>query len=104
MGEGKWQVSKDGSAGVAIKWRDDGKELIYGGLNNSVMAVEVNGSGAAFQMGTPQQLFTAPSGPSWDVSGDGKRILLTISPGQLQQNAQTPITVVLNWQADIKRP
>lgn len=104
LGDGKWEVSKDGS-GVAIpKWRNDGKELIFVGANNSVMAVDVSGTGAAFQMGAPQQLFTLPTSPSWEVSGDGKRFLLTVTPGQGQQNSQTPITVVLNWQADIKRP
>jgi hypothetical protein len=104
LGEGKWQVSKDGAMNEIPKWRNDGKELIFVGANNSVMAVEVNGSGAAFQMSAPQQLFTVPTTTSWDVSGDGKRFLLTVAPNQGQQNAQTPITVVLNWQADIKRP
>lgn len=103
LGEGKWLVSRDGAAGDVPKWRNDGKELIFVGANNSVMAVEVNGSGAAFQMGAPQQLFTVPFATSWDVTGDGKRFLLGVTPGQGQQNAQTPITVVLNWQADSKR-
>jgi eukaryotic-like serine/threonine-protein kinase len=103
LGEGKWQVSKDGTAAVAPKWRNDGKELIFLG-NSSVMAVDVNGSGPAFQMGAPQQLFTTPTITSWDVTGDGKRFLLGVTPGQGQQNSHTPITVVLNWQADIKRP
>jgi hypothetical protein len=65
------------------------------------MAVDVSGNGAAFQMGTPKQLFAAPLNNSWDVTADGKRFLMTVVPGQ--QNTQTPITVVLNWQADLKK-
>jgi Tol biopolymer transport system component len=100
LGEGKWQVSKDGGAGA--KWRGDGKEITFVGPGNALMAVDVNGSGAAFQMGTPQKLFTLPASTGWDMTADGKRFLLTVSSGQ-DQGAQTPITVVLNWQAELKK-
>jgi eukaryotic-like serine/threonine-protein kinase len=100
LGEGKWQVSKDGGTGA--KWRRDGKEITFEGPGNALMAVDVNGSGAAFQMGTPQKLFTLPASPGWDMTADGKRFLLTVSSGQ-DQSAQTPITIVLNWQADLKK-
>jgi Tol biopolymer transport system component len=100
LGEGKWQVSKDG--GALPKWRDSGKEIVFMGLNDAMMAVDVNGSGAAFQMGTPQRLFTARTNQGWDVTADGKRFLMTAPPGQ-GAATQTPITVVLNWQADLKR-
>jgi eukaryotic-like serine/threonine-protein kinase len=103
LGEGKWQVSKDGAAAVLPNWRHDGKEIIFAGPNNAMMAVDVNGTGAAFQMGTPQQLFTAPQNTGGDVTADHKRFLFTVPPGQGQQPAQTPITVVLNWQADLKK-
>jgi serine/threonine protein kinase/Tol biopolymer transport system component len=100
LGEGKWQVSKDG--GTSAKWRGDGKEIIFTGPNNAVMAADVNVSGTAFQIGTPQKLFTAPAHRGFDVAADGKRFLMTVSPGQ-DQSTQTPITVVLNWQADLKK-
>jgi len=74
------------------------------GSNGSVTALDVNGSGVAFQMGTPTQLFAVLGYTSWDGTVDGKRFLMTVAPGQAQQGTQTPITVVLNWQADIKRP
>ncbi|HEY6341741.1 MAG TPA: hypothetical protein VIY49_09635 [Bryobacteraceae bacterium] len=54
-------------------------------------------------MGTPQKLFTLPVGPGGDMAGDGKRFLLPVMPGQGQQSSQTLITVVLNWQADLKK-
>jgi serine/threonine protein kinase len=100
LGDGKWQVSKDG--GTDAKWRGDGKEITFVGPGNALMAVDVNGSGAAFQMGTPQKLFTFSANTGGDVTADGKRFLLTVTSAQ-DQNAQTPITVVLNWQADFKK-
>jgi serine/threonine protein kinase len=104
LGEGKWEVSKDGAQPVIPKWRNDGKEIIFLGSNpaGSLMAVDVNGSGAAFQMGTPKPLFTVPANTGGDMAGDGKRFLMTVAPGAGQQTS-TPITVVLNWQADLKK-
>jgi len=102
LGEGKWQVSRDGAAGSTPRWRNDGKELIFMGPNGTVMAVEVNGSGPAFQMGTPAQLFAVLGYTGWDAASDGKRSLMTVGPRQAQ-TSQTPITVVLNWQADLRK-
>ncbi len=100
LGEGKWQVSKDG--GTLAKWRADGKELIFRAPNGSPMAVDVSATGAAFQAGVPKQLFVLPPNVGdWDVTADGKRFLAAVPPGQ--QTAQTPITVVLNWQAALQK-
>jgi hypothetical protein len=81
------------------KWRSDGKELFFTDVGGSPMAVDVSANGAAFQAGVPKRLFDA-TGFEWDVTTDGKRFLVV---GQPPQTAQTPITVVLNWQADLKR-
>jgi len=102
LGQGKWQVSRDGAVPEIPKWRGDGKEIIFAAPNNAVMAVDVNSAGAAFQLGTPHQLFTAPNGAGFDVTADDKRFLMSVVPGTGQQ-AQSPITVVLNWQADLKK-
>jgi eukaryotic-like serine/threonine-protein kinase len=98
LGEGKWQISKDG--GTWPKWRGDGKELFFRN-SASPMAVDVSANGAAFQAGVPTRLFAAPGNTDWDVTADGKRFLIVTSPQQ--RNTQTPLTVVLNWQADLKR-
>jgi hypothetical protein len=37
-----------------------------------------------------------------DMTPDGKRFLANVPPAQSQQGAQAPITVILNWQADLK--
>ncbi len=105
LGEGKWQVSKDGATQAPPMWRSDGKELLYGGLNpaNALLSVEVNGRGVALEIGTPKQLFIIPPTASFSMSSDGKRFLASIPPGSSPQSAMTPITVVLNWQADLKK-
>ena len=72
------------------------------GPSRSVMAVDVNGSGTAFQVGVPHLLFTAQPSPGLDMASDGKRFLLNMEPGQVQAKTAAPITVVLNWQADLK--
>jgi dipeptidyl aminopeptidase/acylaminoacyl peptidase len=100
LGEGKWQVSKDG--GTNPSWRADGKEIIFN-FGPAILSVDVNGSNAGFQMGTPKQLFRGPGNDGWDVTGDGKRFMMIVPPNQGVQTAPTPITVVLNWQADLKK-
>jgi Tol biopolymer transport system component len=98
---GKWQISRDG--GGRPKWRADGKELIFRALPSlTPMAVDITTS-PSFQAGVPKPLFTMPpnAGP-WDVTADGKRFLAAV-PLQAQQNANPPITVVLNWEAGLKK-
>ncbi len=97
LGAGKWQVSKDG--GTQPRWRADGKEIIFH-ANFSPMVVDVNETGAAFQPGVPKQLFAASPNPGWDVTADGQRFLMGVTPGQ---RGDEPITVVLNWQAALRK-
>jgi eukaryotic-like serine/threonine-protein kinase len=101
LGEGKWQVSKDG--GNFPKWRADGKEIIYDDfpLSSIKKVVEVKASGAVFETGIPQPLFPGPIDfGAWDVTPDGQRFLSSVP--QVQQSA-LPITVVLNWPAQLKK-
>jgi Tol biopolymer transport system component len=101
---GKWQVSKDGAAVANPKWRADGKEIIFRAPGGSPMAVDVIGSGPAFQAGIPKQLFPAqPTSGPWDVTADGKRFLMAVPPGQQNSYLREPITVVMNWQTALKK-
>jgi Tol biopolymer transport system component/tRNA A-37 threonylcarbamoyl transferase component Bud32 len=101
LGEGKWQVSKDG--GDFPKWRADGREILFEAPPNGTrkMAVDVKANGAAFEAGVPRQLFETASGNGWDVTPDGKNFL--VAAPQAQQSNQAPITVVLNWPAQLKK-
>jgi hypothetical protein len=66
------------------------------------MAVDITTS-PSFQAGIPKALFTMPANAgNWDVTADGKRFLAAM-PLQAQQNASAPITVVLNWEAGLKK-
>lgn len=71
-----------------------------------MMAVEVNTDPAKFQAGIPKPLFQAQlvTGFLWRnryvVSADGHRFLMLAPTSQSAPSA--PITVVLNWPADLK--
>jgi serine/threonine protein kinase len=93
------QVSAAG--GTNPRWRADGKELFFAAPDGTVMSVDVT-PGATFQASAPKTLFRVPSGllPNWDVTGDGKRFLVLV---QTQQSAQGRFTVLLNWQAVLKK-
>jgi eukaryotic-like serine/threonine-protein kinase len=100
---GKWQVSNGG--GASPRWRRDGRELFYLSADGKLMSVEVDGSSDRFEAGVPAPLFEprvgAISGDSpYDVAADGRRFLVKVPVGE---NAPAPVTVVLNWTADLKR-
>ena len=104
---GKWLISDGG--GFDPRWRRDGKELYYHTADGKIMAVEVS-TDPVFKAGIPKALFQAPlitfsstasaSYTQWDVTADGKRFLFQSTAGQF---AQAPFTVVLNWQAALKK-
>jgi len=97
---GKWQVSKDGAANQQPRWRADGKELFFL-ARQAVMAVDVS-STPVFRPGNPQPLFRLPlTATRWDVTADGKRFLASM-PVDAAGDAD-PITLVLNWQAGLKK-
>jgi len=100
-GAGKWIVSKNG--GTSPRWRRDGRELFYlTSEGGTAMAVEVNTTGT-FRSGIPKALFRVPPGVIfWDVSSDGKRFLMAV-PSGTSASSQPPFTVVLNWQAALKK-
>jgi Tol biopolymer transport system component len=98
---GKWMVSKDG--GTTPLWRRDGKELLYlSAAGGTAMAVDVSTTGV-FQAGVPKALFNVPPGVLfWDVAPDGKRFVMA-APAVASTAAQPKFTMVLNWQAALKK-
>jgi serine/threonine protein kinase/Tol biopolymer transport system component len=106
---GKYQVSNGG--GSQPVWRRDGKELFYIGADGKLMALEVR-LGSRFEAGDVKPLFDThivvssgvPSGvlasrTNYAVSGDGQRFLIN----NFTETSAPPITVVLNWTADLKK-
>ncbi len=100
LGEGKWQVSRDG--GTSPRWRGDGRELFFSGVPDGgvKMAVQIKSGSSTFEPGVPQRLFQTQPDVGWDVASDGKRFLLSLPQPQF---AQTPLNVVLNWRAQLRR-
>ena len=96
---GKWLISAAG--GDKPRWRRDGKELFYLALDGKMMAVPVK-SGATFEPGAPVPLFETHSAGffPYDVSPDGRFLINTPLESDV---SSTPITVVLNWQAGLKK-
>ena len=94
---GKWQISNGG--GLTPRWRGDGRELYYRARDRRVMAVAI-ATEPEFRPGKPEPLgFFASLGDMWDCTADGRRFLVVTAKGK----DQAPFTVVLNWQAALKK-
>jgi eukaryotic-like serine/threonine-protein kinase len=103
-GAAKFPVSSSG--GGLPRWRQDGKELFYRALDGRLMAASVRPVAQGLEFGTPAALFPTvpPAGIfayPYDVSPDGQRIL-ALAPGVGEAGASL-LTVVLNWQAGLKK-
>jgi Tol biopolymer transport system component len=100
---GRWQVSTGG--GTRAKWRRDGKELFYLGVDDKIMSAEIRMKGAALEVGAVRALFQARpqrQGPAgvFDATGDGQRFLVNTTA--VEQSA-SPVTLVVNWPAGVKK-
>jgi Tol biopolymer transport system component/tRNA A-37 threonylcarbamoyl transferase component Bud32 len=103
---GKWQISTGG--GDQPYWRADGAELFYMRLDRTLMSVDVK-TAAGFEAALPAVLFAAHSqtvamGSSrshYVVSDDGQRFLVNTIVDRVNHS---PIQLVLNWTAALKKP
>jgi serine/threonine protein kinase/Tol biopolymer transport system component len=103
---GKWQVSNSG--GVAPRWRRNGKELFYIAPGGKLMAVPIQSAGQLLEAGAPVALFqTRIVGGSqgrerqqYAVAPDGQRFLINITA---DESTASPITIVTNWTAGLKK-
>jgi Tol biopolymer transport system component len=92
----KSRVSTDGGNGV--RWRGDGRELIYRDRSDAFTAVDVTTTGPNVTIGTPRRLFAPPIGAvAWDITANAQRFLVAV-PVTAPAASADPITVVLNWQ------
>jgi eukaryotic-like serine/threonine-protein kinase len=102
LSDRQWTISTVG--GTEPRWRADGREIYYLSEDRNLMVVPV-GPGPSF--GTPRQLFLTrvPGGVNalrthYVPSRDGQRFLLNT---QSANPVPTPITIVLNWTAGLKK-
>jgi dipeptidyl aminopeptidase/acylaminoacyl peptidase len=106
----KWQLSSAG--GSYPKWRSDGKELFFLAADGKLMAVPIAFTGArnpsssgGFESGAPQALFDIGDGNlgatwAYQPGAGGQHFLIAVPSSGEKPPA---ITVVLNWQAGLKK-
>ena len=110
-GEGKWQLSHAG--GARPRWSRDGRTIVYRRLRrweepagpDRMMAVSVS-AGTSFTAGKTWVVAEgtfSPGGtatPNYDVSDDGRRLLLITRP---PQHPRLPMIVVDNWFTELRQ-
>ena len=100
---GRVRVSTGG--GNQPRWRRDGRELFYIAADRKLMAVDVK-LGATFEARVPKILFgtrvLSLTGfrNTYAVTADGQRFLINST---IEETDATPISVVVNWTAGLKR-
>ncbi len=102
---GRLQLSTGG--GTQPWWRGDGKELFYLAPDQKLMSVAIKGEGDVLEAGVPVPLFEAnfppPVAPFWRsyfATDDGQRFLVA---ALVREATSTPINVVLNWTAGLRK-
>jgi Tol biopolymer transport system component len=98
----KSQISTDG--GRSPRWRRDGKEIFYIAPDQKLMVVSVMALSKSVEISRPAPLFEIavsgdPRRQQYDVTGDGQRFLVN----SIAAESETPVTVVLNWTAGLKK-
>jgi eukaryotic-like serine/threonine-protein kinase len=96
----KTRVSTGGA--YQPRWSRDGREIFYQTSDRHLVAVSVRTT-PTLELGSPAPLFSFEGRRAWvnfDVAPDGKRFLAVTR--QLFADEQ-PLSVVLNWTADLKR-
>jgi Tol biopolymer transport system component len=81
------------------QWSADGKGLYYQADDGTIMAASLQYEGDSLRVTGIQKLFKTNS-PTFDVSPDGKRFLISRSA---ENQAVAPITLITNWPAALKK-
>ena len=87
-----WQISE--REGTAPRWSRDGKELFFF-EGNTLVAVEVSTAGG-FRTGKVERLFSVPSRSPYDVSSDGRFVMVE------DVESQAVISVTENWYEEFR--
>jgi Tol biopolymer transport system component len=99
-GKGKWRVSANSGAYPA--WNGSGNELFFMSISNDFFVSSLTQKESQIIVGTPQRLFhtsTPGIGIVFDVSSDGKRLLVNHS----DEDIQAPLQLLTNWLAELKK-
>ena len=94
----KYQVTTSG--GYFGAWSRDGKEMVIGGLDGTILSADVQ-TGASFKAGTPRVLFKPRQDTIWwTQTSDNQRFIQAVPVGAAAPNS---ITLVINWMAGLTR-
>jgi len=104
MPPGTWQQRVSINGGQSPRWKNDGKELSFVSPDAEMTAVNIT-LDPVFHVGVPHRLFQLKTEfptdlAAYDVSPDGQRFLVLIRHRDTQD---APITVVLNWWAELRQ-
>ena len=97
---GKWQISIRG--GDAGRWSDDGRRLFYLSADNTMTAVDVDGTGQSFRVGGTKPLFrtkAVPNSHPADVFNNGKNFIVNT---MVSTEVTKSIVLMQNWRAGVK--
>jgi serine/threonine protein kinase/Tol biopolymer transport system component len=84
------------------QWNPAGRELFYLTDDRHLVSVPVR-AGPSLELGTPATLFALPERPAWGdfaVHPDGRRFLSVVFE---VRGTEQPLTVVLDWPAEVGR-
>jgi Tol biopolymer transport system component len=101
-GTAQWKVSING--GQSPRWKNDGKELFFESPDAEMTAVDIT-LDPVFHVGVPHRLFQLKSADPNDLAGydvrpDGQQFLIFMGQRGTQD---APITVVVNWWAELRQ-
>jgi Tol biopolymer transport system component len=96
---GKIRVSRNG--GAQVRWRRDGRELFYIGLDARLMAVPIQIRNQTLETGDPVPLFSTHIGGAlqarfrqqYMVSDDGQRFLMN----NIEEEPISTMKLIVNW-------
>ena len=102
---GRWQVSNGG--GNFPRWSGDGKELLYES-NHRVMAVAYSAKGDVFVAGKTREwggvdVMDVGNAADWDLSPDGKQMVLCTAPPDQQIQPQSHLTFLFHFGDELVR-
>jgi hypothetical protein len=92
-------------------WSRDGKELFYVDGSNYIVSVGVESGSSFTVIGTPRRVLPRPyvssiltyAGRLYDISRDGKRLLVLKDAGVSAQTEPLTITIVQNFFEELRK-
>jgi hypothetical protein len=104
MPPGTWQKQVSINGGQSPRWKNDGKELFFVSPDAEMTAVDIT-LDSVFSAGVPHRLFQLKGADPTDLAGydvrpDGQQFLIFMRQRSTQD---APITVVLNWWAELRQ-